>query len=139
MEESIVVEAPRPSVWFTLLRFGHYPAWMEGVHEVTKTGDTTLHWRATVAGDELEWDAEIVSMLDDQVLEWHARDDGPNDVRITLEEVSGNCTRVTIVDRFRPQGVLARIATAVGMGKLRLRRDLENLKRQVESTSRVTA
>lgn len=134
LEQSIVVEAPRASVWFTLLRFGHYPAWMEGVREVRKTGESSLHWRATVAGEELEWNAELVAVLDDDLIEWHARDTGPSDVRITLAEVEANGTRVTIEDRFRPQGALAASPVAAGAGRRRLRRDLERLKRQIEAT-----
>lgn len=142
LEQSILVEAPRPSVWFTLLRFGHYPAWMEDVREVRKTGESSLHWRATVAGEELEWEAELVAVHDDDLIEWHARDAGPSDVRITLTEVETNRTRVTMEDRFRPQGALAGSPSAAGAGRQRLRRDLERLKRQIEAphvTARGTA
>jgi uncharacterized membrane protein len=134
IEESIVIDAPRTSVWFTLLRFRGYPEWMEGVHEVRKTGEDTLHWRATVAGHEYEWDAEIVAIEDNELLEWHARGDGPNDVRIQLEPAGPRGTRVTINDRFRPRGLVERAAEALGLGKRRLRSDLENLKQQLEST-----
>lgn len=43
-------------------------------------------------------------MHDDDLIEWHARDAGPSDVRITLAEVEANRTLVTIEDRFRPAG-----------------------------------
>ena len=43
---------------------------MDSVHEIKQLDDTHLHWRATVAGKEKEWDAEITEQIPDERIAW---------------------------------------------------------------------
>lgn len=94
-------------------------------------GDAALEGR--LGGGRVEWEAEIVAMDDDELLEWHARGNGPHDTRFELASEGENVTRVTVHDRLRPEGALEGAGTAVRLGKCRLQKDLENLKRRLES------
>lgn len=40
-------------------RFAEFPRFMEGVKEVTQLAPKRLHWKAALAGQDTEWDAEI--------------------------------------------------------------------------------
>ncbi len=58
VEKSIDVDVPVHTAYNQWTQFETFPEFMEGVVEVKQLSDTTLHWKAKVAGKEKEWDAD---------------------------------------------------------------------------------
>ncbi len=46
---------------------------MEGVTEVKQIDDKRTHWKASIAGKEEEWNAEITEQVPDQRIAWTSR------------------------------------------------------------------
>ncbi|HEX5635270.1 MAG TPA: SRPBCC family protein, partial [Gemmatimonadales bacterium] len=63
VEKSIEIERPLRLVYDQWTQFEDFPRFMEGVEEVHQMSDTTLHWRAKIAGKVEEWTAEIVQQI----------------------------------------------------------------------------
>ena len=60
IKKSIQVDQPINTVYNQWTQFEEFPRFMEGVQSVRQLDDRRLHWCATVAGKDEEWDAEIV-------------------------------------------------------------------------------
>ena len=64
IEKTFEIKAPCQIVYNQWTQFEEFPRFMDGVKEVRQIDDTHLHWRASIAGKEKEWDAEITEHLD---------------------------------------------------------------------------
>jgi uncharacterized membrane protein len=65
IEQSIEVNVPVYVAYGQWTRFAEFPRFMEGVKEVKQVDAKRLHWKAEIAGQETEWDAEITEQLAD--------------------------------------------------------------------------
>ena len=61
---------------------------MEGVKDLTQLDDTRLHWKAEIAGQEKEWDAEIIEQTPDQRIAWTSRGGANNGGIVTFHPLS---------------------------------------------------
>ena len=77
IEKNIEVDVPVRTAYNQWTQFEEFPRFMEGVVEVRQLDDTHLHWKATVGGKELEWDAVITEQLPDQRIAWTADGEAP--------------------------------------------------------------
>ncbi len=59
IEQSIEVNVPVSTAYNQWTQFEDFPQFMEGVEEVKQLDDVTLHWKASIAGQQREWDAKI--------------------------------------------------------------------------------
>ena len=59
IEQSVEVNVPVRTAYNQWTQFEDFPRFMEGVEEVKQITDTRLRWRAEIAGQEREWEAEI--------------------------------------------------------------------------------
>ena len=59
VEEAIDVSVPVRTAYNQWTQFEEFPRFMSSVEEVRQVDDTHLRWRAKVAGQEQQWDAEI--------------------------------------------------------------------------------
>ena len=73
IEKSIEVNVPVRTAYNQWTQFEEFPRFMEGVKEVTQLDDTHLHWKAAIAGQDKEWDAEITEQTPDQRIAWTSR------------------------------------------------------------------
>ncbi len=84
VEKSIIVDRPISTVYNQWTQFEDFPAFMEGVESVTQLDDRRLHWRASVAGMEREWEAEIVDQTPDQRISWVSTSGFQNNGTVTF-------------------------------------------------------
>jgi uncharacterized membrane protein len=111
---------------------------MEGVKEVTQLDDTRLHWKAEIAGQEREWDAEITEQTPDQRIAWTSRGGAINGGVVTFHRLSDATSKVMLQLEYDPQGVVENVGDALGAVSLRVQGDLERFKEFIEQRGRET-
>ena len=117
--------------------FERYPSVMEGVEEVRRTGDDTLHWRAEVTGHELEWDAKVTELSPSDKIKWESTSGAKNEGEVTFDKLDEGRTRVHMHVEYEPEGLVENVGAALGVVNARLEADLESFKRAVEGGAAV--
>jgi len=73
IRESVRLEMPVAEVYQFWRRLDNLPRFMTHLEEVTEIGNGRSHWVAAgPAGVEVEWDAEIINEVDNQVIGWQS-------------------------------------------------------------------
>jgi uncharacterized membrane protein len=114
-------------------QFEEFPRFMEDVKEVRQLDDTHLHWRATVAGKEKEWDAEITEQVPDRVIAWRSTSGTPNAGRVTFEPLGAERTRVCLEMEYEPETALEKAGDAMGILSRKIDRTVEDFTEYLES------
>ena len=70
VREAIRLERPRHEVYAFWRRLENLPRFMEHLQSVTDLGGGRSHWVATGPRTAVEWDAEIVNEVEDEVIGW---------------------------------------------------------------------
>ena len=96
LEEIVEVEAPLETVYDAWTRFEEFPEFMEGVEGVRRHDDTQLRWRMRGAGDEREFDAEIVEQRPYERIVWQAVAGDSHRGTVAFERLDDQLTRVTL-------------------------------------------
>ncbi len=132
IERSIVVAAPLRAVYNQWTQFESFPEFMDGVVEVRQLDERRLHWRARVAGREVEWDAVITQQVPDQVIGWRSVEGAPNagNVRFQAEGPDRTLVRLHLV--YEPQGPIEGAVDALGILHRRVEGDLERFRSFIE-------
>ena len=138
IERSIDIEAPVRIVYNQWTQFESFPRFMEGVEEVRQLDDTHLHWRASIAGKQEEWDARITEQTPDQRVAWTAPSGAPNGGVVTFHRIGDGTTRIMLQLEYDPQGVVETVGDAVGVVSHRVENDLLRFKDFVEMRGRET-
>jgi uncharacterized membrane protein len=133
VEKSIDVEVPVHTAYNQWTQFETFPEFMEGVVEVRQLSDTTLHWKAKVAGKEKEWDATITEQQPDQRIAWTAVDGAPNAGVVTFHRLGEGTTRVMLQLEAEPEGLIEEVGDKLGVFDRRVEGDLKRFKEFVES------
>lgn len=133
IEQSVEVDAPIRNVYNQWTQFEEFPRFMDAVQQVRQLDDKRLHWVAEIAGRRREWDAEIYEQVPDERIAWRSTSGQQNEGAVRFEKLSGNRTRVHVVIRYEPAGTLERMGDALGMASARVKRDLANFKKFMES------
>ncbi len=131
-EESIDVNVPVSVAYDQWTRFEDFPSFMDGVEEVDQLDDKRLHWKASIAGKETEWDAEITDQTPDQRVAWRATDGTENGGAVLFEPLGTARTQVTLRLDAEPRGVVEKAGDALGFLKRQVHDDLMKFKEQVE-------
>lgn len=132
VEESLEVNAPVHAVYEQWAQFEQFPTFMASVHEVRQLDDGRLHWRASVAGKDKEWDAEITDQLRDQCIAWRSTSGPRNGGVVTFDKISENCTRVVLRMDYEPEGPMETIGDALGVVRMEARANLQRFKEMLE-------
>jgi uncharacterized membrane protein len=133
VEKSIDVDVPVHTAYNQWTQFETFPEFMEGVVEVKQLSDTTLHWKAKVAGKEKEWDATITEQQPDQRIAWKAVDGAPNAGVVTFHRIDEGTTRVMLQLEAEPEGFIEEVGDKLGVFDRRVEGDLKRFKDFVES------
>jgi uncharacterized membrane protein len=140
VHESVRLELPVAEVYSFWRRLENLPRFMDYLHKVTETGDGRSHWVAKGPGGVLvEWDAEIINEVENQVIGWRSLPGGDVTVAgsVNFDTVrAGRSTQVTVRLQYAPPA--GRVGAFVSMLAGRdpsqtVREDLRRLKQILEA------
>ena len=138
IEKSIEVNVPVRTAYNQWTQFEEFPRFMEGVKEVTQLDATHLHWKAAIAGQDKEWDAEITEQTPDQRIAWTSRGGTINGGVVTFHRLSDARSKVMLQLEYAPQGLVENVGDALGVVSSRVQGDLERFKEFIEKRGRET-
>lgn len=140
VREAVRLEVPVAEAYRYWRRLENLPQFMSHLHRVTEAADGRSHWVAAgPAGLSVEWDAEIVNDIEDQLLAWRSL---PGSDVATAGSVrfdatrGGRGTQVTIHLQYAPPGGKAGALIASLFGRepsQTIREDLRHFKQLVEA------
>ena len=133
VRESIEVDVPVRTAYNQWTQFEDFPQFMSTVHEVKQITDTRLHWRATVAGKEKEWDVEITEQIPDTRIAWRSISGVANEGIITFDSLGADRTRVTLEMTYMPETLTEDVGDAFGAVKLQTKQNLTKFKKLLEN------
>ena len=132
IEKSIDVEVPVRTAYNQWTQFESFPRFMEGVESVRQVDDTHLHWKASVGGKTLEWDAEISEQIPDKRIAWHSIQGARNAGVVTFHRLTDDKTRVMLQMDYEPQGIVENVGDFLGVMSGKTEGDLERFKDFIE-------
>jgi uncharacterized membrane protein len=133
VSQEIRVERPVSDVYNQWTQFEEFPQFMGGVEQVQQKDDTHLHWKAKVAGQTAEWDAEITEQVPDRVIAWRATDGAQNEGRVQFQPEGDGATRVSLELDVEPEGAVQTAGDMMGALQTQVRQDLDRFKQLIES------
>jgi uncharacterized membrane protein len=136
--ETIEVNVPVRTAYNQWTQFEDFPQFMGSVHEVRQLDDKRLHWKANVAGEEKEWDAEITEQIPDKRISWRSTSGVPNGGVVTFHKLSDDVTRITLQMDYQPEGPMEKIGDALGAVRLEARGNLQKFKDKLEKRGKET-
>jgi uncharacterized membrane protein len=132
VEKTIEVNVPVRTAYNQWTQFEEFPRFMEGVEEVRQLDDKHLKWRASIAGKEESWNAEITEQVPDKRVAWHSTSGAENWGQVQFAPVGTDRTRVTAVIGYQPEGVVETAGDKLGLVDQRVEGDLERFKSFIE-------
>jgi uncharacterized membrane protein len=132
------IDAPVRAVYNQWTQFEEFPRFMDGVKEVRQLDDTHLHWRASIAGKDKEWDSEIVEQVPDQRIAWRSTSGAPNAGTVRFEPLNKDRSRVHLTMEYEPKGFVENVGDAVGVVDRKLEKAVEDFKKLIEHRGRET-
>ncbi|SFC64980.1 SRPBCC family protein [Massilia yuzhufengensis] len=130
--ESVEVNVPVSTAYNQWTQFEDFPQFMKSVKEIRQLDDKHLHWRANVAGEEKQWDAEITEQIPDKRIAWRSTSGVKNGGVVTFHKISDTCTRIMLQMDYEPDGALEKLGDAVGAVRMEARANLTNFKELLE-------
>ena len=112
---------------------------MEGVTEVKQIDDKCLQWKASIAGKEEEWDAEITEQIPDERIAWASRGGAMNAGVVTFHRLSDATSKIMLQLEYDPKGIVQKTGDAMGLVTQRVEGDLDRFKTYIESRGRETS
>ena len=136
--ESVDVNVPVRTAYDQWTQFESFPMFMEGVEKVEQLDDTTLHWKASIAGQERTWKARITEQIPDERVAWTSIDGAKNAGVVTFHRLADGKSRVTLQLDVEPDGPVETAGDALGVVRHRVKGDMERFKEFIESRGRET-
>ena len=138
VEKSIEVDVPVRTAYDQWTQFEEFPRFMDAVLEVRQLDDKRLHWRASVAGKEESWDAEITEQTPDQVIAWQSTSGKENSGVVRFAPLGPDRTRVSVVIGYDPEGIVETVGDKLGFASSRVEGDLKRFKEFIEQRGQET-
>jgi uncharacterized membrane protein len=132
IEKSIEVNVPAYVAYSKWMRFEDHPRFMQGVKEVKRLDVKRFHWKAHVAGQDREWDAEITDQKADQRLALMNQGGPFKGVVATFHELSHASSKIMLQIEYDPQGVVEHVGQASDVVSSLVQGDLERFKGYLE-------
>ena len=140
VERSVTIAKPRAELFAFWRDFRNLPRFMEHLVAVRVDSSTRSHWQAKApAGQTVEWDAEIVNEVPDEIIAWKSvgRPDVANAGAVNFSDAPGGrgtVVRVT-VDYEPPAGKLGAILSHFFSEEpdRQIREDLRKFKQLMET------
>jgi len=134
IQHEIEVDVPVRTAYDQWTQFEEFPRFMDGVDDVRQIDDTLLHWTATVAGRQAEWDAKITDQEPNRRIAWESISGKPTRGAVTFEQAGSARTRIKLDMAYAPQGAAEEVGSAVGLDTRRVRGDLERFRELIEAS-----
>jgi uncharacterized membrane protein len=145
VEESVVINRPISELYRFWRNLENLPRFMSHLESVERITDTLSRWRAKApAGTTVEWNAEIINEVPDQVIGWRSIEgsDVVSAGSVNFDEAAGGRgTRVQVRLQYSPPGGKVGDAVARLLGSdaaTQIRQDLQRFKQLVESGQTTT-
>jgi uncharacterized membrane protein len=138
VEKSIVVNVPVRTAYNQWTQFEEFPQFMEGVEAVHQEGDAHTHWKANIAGKDVEWDADITEQTPDERVSWRSTTGAHNAGTVSFQSEGADQTNVTLQLEYEPEGFFETVGSALGLVDSRVEGDLERFKTFIESRGQET-
>jgi uncharacterized membrane protein len=144
VEESVVINRPISELYRFWRNLENLPRFMTHLESVERITDTLSRWRAKApAGSTVEWNAEIINEVADQVIGWRSIEgsDVVSAGSVNFDEVPGRGTRVRVRLQYSPPGGKLGDAVARVLGSdaaTQIRQDLQRFKALVETGQATT-
>jgi uncharacterized membrane protein len=138
VEKTIVVNQPVRTVYNQWTQFEEFPRFMDGVQEVKQLDDKRLHWKASIAGKDEEWDAVITDQIPDKQVAWHSTSGSDNSGIIRFSPKGGDKTEVSAKIGYDPEGIVETVGDKLGFVSRRVEGDLERFKSFIEERGAAT-
>ena len=132
VEKSIEIAVPVHTAYNQWTQFETFPQFMEGVKEVQQLDDKRLHWRAEIAGKDVEWDALITEQEPDMRIAWRNVDGAENAGVVTFHHIAENECRVMLQMDVEPHGLAETVGDKLGFLDRQVKGDLDRFKELVE-------
>jgi uncharacterized membrane protein len=143
VEESVTINRPISELYRFWRNLENLPKFMSHLESVERITDTLSRWRAKgPAGTTVEWNAEIINEVPDQVIGWKSieNSDVVSAGSVNFDEVGPGRTRVRVRLQYSPPGGKLGDSVARLMGRdaaTEIRQDLDRFKQLIESNQRV--
>src|ERR1700730_221536 len=135
---SIEVNAPLRVVYNQWTQFEEFPRFMEGVEEVRQDGPKRLSWKATIAGKDKRWEAEIVEQVPDQRIAWVSIDGTPNAGEVSFESLESELTLITLTMQYEAEGFLEKAGDVLGIPSSHVEGNLQRFRDFIEQRGKET-
>lgn len=132
IEKSIEVDVPVNTAYNQWTQFESFPRFMEGVEEVTQLDDQRLHWKASVAGKEKEWDARITEQTPDQRIAWTSEGGTFTAGVVTFHKLTDDTSKVMLQMDYDPENIVEEVGDKLGFVGRRVEGDLKRFKDFIE-------
>jgi uncharacterized membrane protein len=138
IEKSIELNVPVRTAYNQWTQFEDFPKFMDGVKEVRQLDDKRLHWKATIAGKEEEWNAEITEQIPDQRIAWTSKRGAVNAGIVTFSPLSEAKSKLLLQMEYVPNGTVEKTGATMGLVTRRVDGDLKRFKAFIESRGQET-
>jgi uncharacterized membrane protein len=138
LQKTFEIDVPVRTAYNQWTQFEDFPEFMDGVEEVRQIDDTHLHWRASVAGKEKDWDAEITEQVPDQVIAWRSTSGAPNAGHVRFEPLGADRTRVLLAMEYEPETAVEKAGDAVGVLSRKIDKTVDDFKEFIEQRGQET-
>src|SRR5262245_33534986 len=125
IEQTINVEVPISTAYNQWTQFESFPAFMEGVEQVTQLDDTHMLWVVDVGGERREWRAEIIEQMPDRMVAWRAVEGKENGGTVMFEPLGADSTRISVQMAWEPDGTKEKLGALIGIDESRVKGDLK--------------
>jgi uncharacterized membrane protein len=143
VEESVLISRPISELYRFWRNLENLPRFMSHLESVERITDTLSRWSAKApAGTTVEWNAEIINEVPDQVIGWRSIEgsDVVSAGSVNFDE-AGRGTRVRVRLQYSPPGGKLGDAVARLIGSdaaTQIRQDLQRFKQLVEAGQTTT-
>lgn len=140
VDESVTIDQPIELLYRFWRNLENLPRFMHHLQSVERLTDTVSRWRAVgPAGSVMEWRAEIINEVPNQVIGWRSIEgsDVISAGSVHFDDSAGRGTRVRVRLQYSPPGGKVGAAVARLMGRdpgTEIREDLGRFKRLIENS-----
>lgn len=136
VQTSIEINVPVDVAYDQWTQLESFDRFMEGIENVQQESDTVVRFTGKVAGKERTWTSKIVEQVPNERIAWQSVEGAENGGTVLFEPVDNERCKVTLMLDHEPEGVVEKMGDATGFFEMRVKSDLENFKKYIESRGR---